>query len=290
MRRPVLIALAAVIAVLVGTTAILFVKYQKTSADYTNMKAAEETARNRYAQTIDAIAEIQDSLSAISLGDTNVNIRSGDLQTEQRMTGPDSQEALDRIALLRSSILRSKARILQLESSLKSSGMKVAGLQKMLGNLKRTVTEKEQLVADLSSRVDTLQTQVAGLETEVQQSQDTLMVRNQVIEDKRRELATIYYAVGSKKELASRGVIVAKGGVLGLGKTLQPSGLSSEAAFTPLDTDQETVVAISSSKAKVVSAQPPSSYELRLVGRTMELRIVDPREFRKIKQLVIVTA
>jgi uncharacterized coiled-coil protein SlyX len=291
MRRSVSYALIAVVVVLLGSTAFLFTKYQKASSDFVDMKSAEEQARDRYSHTIDAIAEIQDSLNAIP--DSNVKMLSSDLQTEQQLSGPNGQQALDKIAVLRASIMRNKDRIRQLESSLSKSGMKVAGLQKMLANLKQSVAEKEQLVADLSTRVDSLQTQVAGLQTEVTSTQDTIRQRDETLEVKRREIATIYYVVGTKKDLTMAGVVKASGGVLGMGKTLQPAGGTASAVFTPLDTDQQTVIhtpAAKTEKVKVLSAQPPSSYQLAVVDGKVELHIIDPDAFRKIKELVILTA
>jgi uncharacterized coiled-coil protein SlyX len=281
MRKTVLFGLVAVILVLGGATGMLYGKYKKSQSDYASMQASEEAARNRYANTIDAIAEIQDSLNAISLGDANVQMNQGG--GEGQISSPNSQEALDRIALLRAGIERSKQRINQLESSLKKSGNKVAGLEKMVAGLKRDVEEKEQIVAQLSTQVDTLTTQVAGLTSTVEENTAT-------IENNRREMATIYVAVGSKKQLTESGVLEAKGGVLGMGKTLKPTGKFDEMTFTAVDTDQQTVVAIPAAKAQVVSAQPPSSYELMPVEGKLELRILDPKEFRKVKQLVIVTA
>src|SRR5687768_17344108 len=125
MRKPIQIALIAAVLILAGTSAVLYSKYQKSSQDYVEMSAAEESARNRYAQTIDAIAEIQDSLN--SIGEADVRMQ-GD--SEQRISAPTGQEALDRIANLRASISRSKERIQQLESSLKKSGIKVNGLER----------------------------------------------------------------------------------------------------------------------------------------------------------------
>lgn len=290
MRRPVQITLVAVSVLLAATTAGLFVQYQKTSADYAGLKSEGEKAQSRYAQTVDAIAEIQDSLNAISLADGTTQLLSQQLRTEQKLTEPQGREALDRIAGLRSSILRSKEMIRQLEYNLTRSGMKVAGLQKMVANLKQTVAEKEGQIAQLSVQVDSLQTQVTGLVAEVQETQETVRAREQSIEEKRRELATVFVAVGNKKDLSAKGVIVAKGGLLGLGKTLQPSGFANPEAFTPVDTDQATVVPIRSVKARVLSAQPPSSYELRLIEGGMELHIIDAQEFRKIKQVIILTA
>jgi hypothetical protein len=269
---------------------VLFVKYRNTEVAYANAKAAEQDSQTRYAKTIDAIAEIQDSLSAIAVGDTNVAMLSRTLASEQQISGPDKNEALDRIAVLRSSIMRSKGRIHQLEASLKTSGNKISGLQRMIANLKTTVAEKEQMVADLSGRVDSLQTQVAGLSTEVQQKSETIAQNEQTIEAKRKELATVYYVVGNKKALTDKGAVVAKGGVLGMGKTLLPAPTTNPSNFNALDTDQQTVIDLGAAKAQVLSAQPADSYELKLVEGKMQLHILNPVEFRKVRQLVIVTA
>ncbi len=288
MRRPLPIILAIVAAVLAISTAVLYSRYQNTSAQYASVKAAEDQSESRYARTIDAIAEIQDSLNAISAGESQVELKSGG--AERNMSAANGQQALDRIAMLRASIERNKQRITQLESSLHKSGIKVSGLQKMIASLKQSVTEKEELVAQLNTRVDSLQTTVTGLATTVQETQDTIRVRDASLEDRRKELATVYYIIGDKRSLSKSGVITAKGGLLGLGKTLTPTGKPDESIFTPLDTDQQTVVTIPTAKARVLSAQPPTSYELVNTGKSTELRIVDPKEFRKVKDVVIVTA
>lgn len=290
MRKPVQIALVAAVVVLLGATAVLFMKFQQASANYREMSSAEESARSRYAHSIEAIVEIQDSLSAITLGDTTVTMLPGNLQGEQDLSDPDGSRALERIASLRASIGRTKDRIRQLESSLEKSGMEVKGLRRMVANLKKSVSEKEEMVAGLTQRVDSLQTQVAGLETTVEETRDQLEVREQDVENKRRELATVYYVVGSRKDLTQSGVIEAEGGFLGLGKTLQPSGSADEYLFTPLDTDQETVVRIDATRARIVSTQPAASYELKPVEGGLELHITNPEEFRKVKQVIILTA
>jgi len=286
MRKPVQIALIAGLVVLAGATAVLFTKYSQTSMQLTETKTAEETARSQYANAFNAIAEIQDSLSAITFRDGNIRMVPNNLQAEQKLSEPSRREALESIALLSASIQRTKEKISELESNLRKSGVRVRGLQKMVTNLKRSVAEKQEQVATLTDQVNSLQTRVTGLETTVQQDQVA-------IEEKRRELATIYVAVGTKKELESNGLIVAKGGVLGLGKTVQLTGRYDQGSFTALDTDQELVVrapAAKVDKVRVLSPQPKTSYELRTTGDVVELHILDPREFRKVRHLVIMTA
>lgn len=289
MRKPVLFALIAVIAVLAIAAALLFVRYQKVSTEYTNMRLAEETARVGYSEAFNAITEIQDSLNAISVGDTTVQMLSTGAQSEMKVTEAVRRQALDRVNVLNASLKRNKEKLRQLEASLRKSGVKVASLEKMIVTLKQTMLEKETLVAQLTGQVDSLQTSVTGLTTEVKQGQETIRVREQVIEDKRRELATIYYVIGSKKELSTLGFIVAKGGVLGMGKTVEATGRYTESYFTSLDTDQETIIPTSAARVQVVSAHSPASYELKPVGGLMELHILDAKEFRKVKHLIVMT-
>ena len=289
MRKPVLFALIAVVVVLAIVAGVLFVRYRKISTEYTSMRLAEETARVGYSEAFSAVTEIQDSLNAIAVGDTTVQMLSAGAQSELKVTEAVRRQALDRINVLNASLKRNKEKIRSLETRLRKSGVRVAGLEKMLVTLKETMAQKEVLVAQLTGQVDSLQTSVTGLTTEVKQGQETIRAREQTIEDKRRELATIYYVIGSKKELSTLGFIVAKGGVLGLGKTVEATGRYTESYFTSLDTDQESIIPTSAAKVQVVTAQPPASYELTAVGGQMELHILDAKEFRKLKHVIIMT-
>lgn len=269
MRKVFIAALVLACVVLVGTTVA-------THSNYKKAVAQEEDTRLRYDRAVGEIVSIQDSLSAMVLGNdgTMGAMASPDLETHTPQTLHD--QGLARIAMLKSQIERTKNRIEELDASLKKSGVKIENLEKMIAGLRHSVKDKEQRIAELSTQVDGLQTQVAGLTTQV--------------DEKQHELATIYYMMGTKKELTDTGVVEAKGGVLGIGKTLKPSGLFNEASFTPLDTDQENVIRIPAPKAQVLSAQPATSYVLQPVDpQTVELRILNAEEFRKIRHLVILT-
>jgi hypothetical protein len=272
------IAVTAVVVVLAAASAVLFFKYRTVTSE---MKTAEAASQSRYAETINAIFEIQDSLSAISLGDTTVKLLSQSLNSEQGLSGPNGQEALDRIADIRGSIMRSKERIHLLEADMKKRGIKIAGMQKMIAGLRTTVSAKEELIAQLSGAVDSLHTQVTSLSGEVEQEHGTIAEREQTIEERRRELATVYYIAAPKKKLVDSGAVIASGGFLGLGKTVQPSRHIVDKFLTALDTDQNTVIELPTAKAQVLSAQPTSSYELKLVDGKMELHS-GAEEFRKI--------
>ena len=275
MRKSIVIALAAVCALLVGATAVVYSKYQKTTADYTALQEQEQSTRNRYGQAINEIATIQDSLNAIVLGGDEAQRLASSSSYQSEWSKGDA--ALARIEILKAGIERTKEKITELDAKLKRNGVKLAGLEKMVARLRTNLAEKETQVAALTTQVHTL-------ENEVQ-------VQAADIETKRRELGTIYYTIGTKKDLTDAGLVVAKGGVLGIGKTLEATGQINPGLSAAIDTDQETTIRIPAEKVQVVSNQPATSYTLVPVGENLvELRILDPAQFRTVKHVVIMTA
>jgi predicted RNase H-like nuclease (RuvC/YqgF family) len=275
---------------LLASTAVFYSKYQKSEANVAQMTAENQDTQLRYGQAINEIAAIQDSLNAIALGDEESRMITGRGQGEVPLPATSREQAFARIEELKAGIARTKERITELDAKLKHSNIRIGGLQRMVENLKKSVGEKETMIADLTTQVASLETQVAGLTTEVETKNQEIVQKDIEITDRQRELATVYYTMGSKKDLTASNVVIAKGGVFGLGKTLEPSGHVDEAIFTPLDTDTENTIRIPAKEAQILTSQPATSYNLVRVGEeTLELRIIDPREFRKVRHLVILT-
>lgn len=287
--RSVQFSLLAVIIVLLGTCAMLFQMYRTATPRQRESEARAHAERLRYARALDAIAEIQDSLNgiaAVELPQSSANRSSA--YSEQR-AGESSRIALRRIAEIGSLVQRSRHKIAQLEGNLDRSAFEFAAVQRLLESAKRTASQKEQLVRQLTARVHSLDTRVAGLESEVERRHAVIQARDHTIEEKRRELGTIYFVIGTKRALRAQGVIVAKGGLLGVGRTMQPSGMADDGLFTQLDTDRESTLTVPAPRARVISAQPESSYSLLAEGDKMVLHIRNPRAFREVRQLVIMT-
>jgi uncharacterized coiled-coil protein SlyX len=205
------------------------------------------------------------------------------LGAERRLSPTGASETLARIAELRT-------RIEDLETRLRLSDFQVAGLDNMVRQLKQGLAQKEQAVARLGVQVETLKTRVADLTTSVDQAHALIAAQSDTLEQARRELGTVYYVMGTRQALIKNGVVAAQGGVLGVGKTLRPTGKVDPAALHAVDTDEQTVIPIAATKARVITAQAPQSYSIEPVNGGLELHILDPVEFRKVRQLVIITA
>jgi archaellum component FlaC len=297
MRRYLWIPLLVVAVVLAVVAVRLDRNLDQSRQQYTTLRADEEATRNRYGLAIEEIAAIQDSLDAIVVGDDGTRRLSQQLDAETSLTRERSDETMDRIAVIRAGVERAKARIEELESRLQTSDVKVAGLEKLVKNLRASVEERELAITQLTARVEELQVQVAGLTSQVREGAQlieaqavTIETQTAVIEERRREQGTVYYTIGTKKELKEAGLVVSKGGVLGLGRTLKLSGEFDAAHFSTLDTDEVTVIHIAAKKARVLSDQPVTSYALVPVGEEFDLHILDAQAFRAVKHVVIMTS
>jgi predicted RNase H-like nuclease (RuvC/YqgF family) len=273
---------------LAGAATWTFAKYQSRTHEFNTLQEDNLEMRDRYGNAIGEIAAIQDSLNAIVLGEEEARLVS-ELDAESRLTESQGDQALARISVIKAGIERTKDRIQDLDRDLKARGVRIAGLEKMIDGLKRSVADKEARVAALATQVDTLQNQVSVLATHVEAQDRTIEEQSENIEAKRREVSTVYYVVGTKRELTESGAVVASGGLLGIGKTLEPTGRVNPALAQSVDTDHQMVIHIPSERVEVITAQPEGSYRLQLVGGETELVIVDPVAFRKVKHLVVMT-
>jgi uncharacterized coiled-coil protein SlyX len=288
MKKVVLPILAAITVVSLGVAFSFNQKLTQSRADFAMLQAEEQATNARYSAAIEEVASIQQSLSEIDLGEQGTQALQSALAQETSLTEDRGEQTMARIAEIKAGVERANARIRELDEQVKAGDIKVAGMEKLIAGLRRSVAEKEEQITQLVARVDELQTQVVGLETEVAFMDVELQQKSSSLEESRRELGTVYYVVGTRKELSNAGIIESKGGILGIGKTVKPTGNFDDRQFTALDTDFASVIPVAAEEAKVVSAQPVDSYALADNGDGIELRILDPEAFRAVKHVIIV--
>jgi uncharacterized coiled-coil protein SlyX len=285
------IVLVAIVLVAIGLLVTLLSERRKhgtTRRLYASTQAAEDSLRLSYQSAVDAIVEIQDSLTAIMPSEAQVMHLTQGLETGGTVNRARRDQVMQRISDLHASIYSSKQMIRRLEERLKDREGKIAGLERLIENLKRMVAHREEMIAALSSRVDSLRTRVGALESDVAEGYRRIEEQTQVIEERDRELSTVYYVVSSHENLKRLGVVRDEGGVLGLGRTTRLSGEMDPSVFTPFDTDALTTLKIAGRKPVVLSGQDRTSFELvPLSEEWTELRITNPAEFRKVRYLVV---
>jgi phage shock protein A len=281
MRRTT-VTLSIVVVALIVLSISLIEQTRRDASNLADAKAQQTQAQARYDRTVQEMATIQDSLNAIAIDAAGV-MRISSLSAEQKLSPSGASAALARIADLR-------ARLQSLEAQLQKSDVHAASLDRMVKELKTNLAEKEQMIAMLGVRVDSLKTDVADLNSSVEQAHTMIAAQADTLEQRQREMGTVYYAAGTRHDLMKGGIVVAKGGVLGLGKTLGPSNTANLAEFHEMNTNEETVIPLTGTKAHVLTSQPAESYSIQSVNGKLELHILDARAFRSVKRVVIVTA
>ncbi|HEX7881030.1 MAG TPA: hypothetical protein VF720_16590 [Candidatus Eisenbacteria bacterium] len=289
MKKAVWISLAAVVVLGMSAWVYTLSKEKKTvEGQYAQAVVTGDSLRTSFDVALSSIAEIQDSLLAILPSESSVMHMSDQVETGGPMTASRKDQVLRSISDLQGSIQRSKEMIAGLESRLGEQDVKIGSLEKIISGLKRTVSDREHMIAGLNNKVESLTVEVTNLKTDVAAGQAQIATQQQVIEDKRREISTVYYVVDTKDNLKDAGVVKSTGGVIGIGKSTKLTGQFPQQVFARVDTDMQTTIPLSGKKPVVLSGQSATSYEIVPVNEQMsELRIVNPEEFRKVRYLVV---
>jgi len=176
-------------------------------------------------------------------------------------------------------IIKNNKEINSLAFQLKKMGKKDADLEAMVDRLNKEVSDKEMDIAQLqrgyASKSDSLQ-------YIVRQFNDSMMVINRQknnIAEMTAEMHTVYYAIGTLKELKKQGVITKEGGIAGIGRTAKLKQSFNTGYFTKADLTQLKVLPLDDKFVKLVTDHPNASYKVEGNTKADSLVITDPNAF-----------
>ncbi|WP_154657148.1 hypothetical protein [Hugenholtzia roseola] len=181
-----------------------------------------------------------------------------------------------------------KAMIRELEKKYKESNSQNALLAKQIEMLKKTVEDKEAEITLLRGRVAELEQEVEGLKTKVAATEYALDSTSVVLDDTRTELNTVFYIVGTEKELKKQNIIVNDK------KGFKPDARSAS-YFTSIDKRNVSQIRVGSSSevkaknVKLVPARPSGSYTITEEGGVVYLNVTNSNSFWQDKYLAILT-
>jgi hypothetical protein len=102
-------------------------------------------------------------------------------------------------------------------------------------------------------------------------------------------LHTVYYAVGTAKELKKKNVITKEGGIIGVGSTTELKQNFNTSYFTKSDQTQLSVLPLYSRFEKIVTNHPTTSYRVTNNQKSDSLIITDAKAFwSQSKYLVVI--
>jgi len=194
------------------------------------------------------------------------------------------QKLLSVIADIGSGLKENRQKIASLQSKIKGLGTQIASLNTLVENLKASLKEREESIAQFEARVQ-------GLEATVAEKTKAIAEKEETIETQRKSMNTGYFVVGTRAELAEKGIIQDEGGFLWglLGSTTVLSSGFDGSQFTPLDRTKDMKIQVHGHIDEILPRRKADFFAMLDEGKeNSELTIVNPDKFWQDRYLVII--
>lgn len=289
MRRNLIVAILAI-------SAIGFV-----SCDSSKLKDAEaqnQQLKEELSETLATRDSMYMLINDISDGMNQIKELEKIISTPSNLQGDSesrkNQIRNDMIAIQNALQIR-RERLEQLEARVKSND---AEMSKTIKNLKAQIAEQQTEIATLTNKLAAANIQIEELSSTVSNLTGTVDTLNSSLASERQskadaekaaqeyanELNTCYYAVGTKSELKKAKII--ESGFLRKTKILKSD--FEQSYFTTGDKRTLTSIQLHSKKAKVITNQPASSYEIVDENGQKVLKINNPSAFWSLSNYLVV--
>lgn len=208
-------------------------------------------------------------------------------------------ENVDRRAEIRQNLANIKARLAsnkalleQMENKLKSSGNENSVLSKTISQLKSRISQQDQKIAQLENdlasakvQIDSLTNQVAATTEQVKTETAAKEAAQAATEAVENAANTVYYAIGTNKELKKNGLLEKKF----LGQTKVLKGDFNESYFTRADKRSLSMIPTGSKKVKIWTNMPEDSYKIvENADKTKTIQITNPQEFWSMTTFLVI--
>ena len=275
-----------------------------TLVQNSKLKRENDKVQDYFAQTLEALNEIQDSLSEIDTQELMIHRMAINKEITDSIPGT-KDKIMASIQNINDYIAMNKERLSNIKKTLKEKNIEIKGLQRMIAKLKKSIEEKELLITSLTNQIDVLkikiETERIAYEQEIAQKEDTIQAQQTTIgtqeetistqagtiQAQDEEINTIYFIAGAKNVLIEKGFMT-KGGLFSSAKKSSEYN-EKEMTSVNLNKFNEVVIKAKLKNVKVLSDQNKNSYMLEEKGNETILKITNPNEFRKIKYLIIQT-
>ncbi len=275
-----------------------------TLVQNSKLKRENDKVQDYFGQTLEALNEIQDSLSEIDTQELMIHRMAINKEVTDSIPNTKDQ-IMASIQNINDYIALNKERLANIEQTLKEKNIEIKGLQRMIYKLKKSIEEKELLIVSLTNQIDILkikiETERIAYEHDIAQKEETIETQQSTIgaqeetistqagqiQAQDEEMNTIYFISGTKNELIEKGFMT-KGGLF---KSAKKSSDYNEKEMTAVNLNKfnEIMIKAKIKNIKILTDQNKNAFTLEDKGNETILKVVNPTEFRKIKYLIIQT-
>lgn len=243
-------------------------------------------------------AELDEFMSAMNLIEQNIEkIKSAEnivtLQSAGEELDDDTRNKINQDLMYLNEMLKAnREELAKLKKNLRNSAIKTTELERSLARLSKALEEesqkvkilyeqlaqKDSLIAQLGSTVEELGSDIEELKTENEKKQE-------VIKEQDETINTAWYVFGTRKELREQNIITSDG--LFRPQRVLESDFNKN-YFVKIDARKIKSIPLYSTRAKILTNHPRSSYTLEKENNNFVLIIVDYHEFWSISKYLVV--
>lgn len=283
MKHVIVMALVAALALASCVSKGTVVKVEEQRDSLTVVVSAKDSLINAVFEDINSISE---NLALIKTREKLISV-AGQAEGGRRPV----EEINNDIAAIDRLLQENKAKIASLQSAaaqLRKANLRIDGLEKMIRDMSAQLAEKKSEVARLRENL-------AQMGVEVENLTEQVAVRSEQVENLNTEkielenqLNTVYYIVGTEKELRDAQIINKQGFI---GRTLTVNKTGNLESFTKADSRLLSEIPIGQKKVSVVTTHPEDSYELVTDADKVVLKLIinDPVRFWESSKVLIVS-
>jgi predicted nucleic acid-binding Zn-ribbon protein len=250
---------------------------------FTDKVTARDSAISVWMTSFD---EIEKNIAVIKEKEHVITMNSSNTE----LSKDKRQQVLEDIKYINTLLEQNKQKIASLNAQLKKSGGTMKVLENKITELEASIKQNEDEISELKTSLVTKKFEVEQLNTQVTVMQDTIATKNEKINNQTYEMNKAFFAIGTYKDLRTKGLLSREGGFIGLGKTKSLAGNFPESSFTQIDITVTKSFPVNCKSAKFITEHPINSYQfIRDKNKKIEsLEITDPVEFWKISKYSVV--
>lgn len=263
----------------------------KERAEHDSLKIAQLTANYEEAATFNdslivLMADIYNGLDSINTQE-GLLYNMGTSETTDRRA-----EIRHNLTAIRERLKSNHELLSQMEQKLRSSGNQNSLLSKTIEQMKVHIEEQDTKIVNLENQLAMANDSISSLNRTVNAQKQQIEIQTEAknaafaaYEQADQELNTVYYAIGTDKELKQNGLIEKK--FLGATKVLK--GDFNESYFTKADKRVLTSIETGAKKIKIMTNMPAGSYTEEVgADKNITLKITNPKEFWSLSPYLII--
>ena len=201
-------------------------------------------------------------------------------------------EVRNNLAAIKQRLANNRKLLSEMEARIKASGNENSVLAKTIEQMKFRLSQQDEKIDMLENQlaaandsIDLLNNQVAETLQQVESESTAKEAAQAAFQEAENQLNTVYYAIGTNKELKQNGLIEKKF----LESTKILKGDFNEAYFTKADKRTLTEIPTGAKKAKILTNMPQNSYQIvENPDKTKTIKIVNSKEFWNLTPYLII--